>query len=876
MTDFDTNRFSAHRGADGWFAARASPEEFGADIPLGAACLAIRGDRTQALRSMRTRGVTIDLAYIDLPPVASLSCAKSGDDPIAMLCLIASSMTQECAPLMSPDGLVVVQTRGPEAGYVQSSLQRELGDAWQIRSIAWQKKYAPQNDLRGAIDEAHDWLFVLSRQQEEQSLTDFITWNHEYAGKTEDATRELVALQSAGHLRGEQPGARAAKPLTLFKRLVELLFKRPVELAFEGDPAKALCVLDVMSPTVGLTRFALRNRGTAFVLVGDAGDEDEEFKRLGKPLIKLETEDLVEISVSSVDAPASPEQCPRLPLSTDREHSRQGDEYFAPAYAASSQEQAFQSMVLKESDLNGLFALLPAYAGEASLVHFNHLFCSSDSCCHLLRELDIGAALSASNGLVTVAIPASKLGEARMVMDLVLGRDGVAGSAILVGGGPDGSSSSTGGVDAAQVVLFHWARQKVARPIGVHRPIEFLDDGDPRGPWAKTVQKGAGSGGENTAFDYHRPPYRWTVVDGELPSGSYQLNQYSGVIWGETAGLPGEFEFEVEVTDSEGRAARQWFRGVIRKSGSEDDIGAGTETVWWLDGIVNEPGDLRFLTPTEIPPLQEGREFRLILEAGGGSPYLSPDSKAPGKLLDGGTRTRYWSFSKASLQKLIRRDDIYFGVTGTAMPSQKRRKAENAPPSVELGWWDLPRLGERSVLERIVEIGGNIGPVAVLVGTSLPGRIATTDVGSVPQSLTLLSSSDLSELEFECPIPLEANAILTRFRASACTYLRIRSDPEGVVESKYGNALLWSQGFIPLDCAEWLSFGITFDKKACALVLNGHEWPTNKLRDRIEAELRPKFESVSVYHFAGKSLRSSSRGIKWVRVPFHLKSPWMA
>lgn len=214
---------------------------------------------------------------------------------------------------------------------------------------------------------------------------------------------------------------------------------------------------------------------------------------------------------------------------------------------------------------------------------------------------------------------------------------------------------------------------------------DLTDDGDPRGPWV-AGHKGAKSGSEETKFEVNAPPYRWELLSGQLPPGSWRVNKFSGVIWAKEVTCAGLFEFEVRVTDAEGESDTKKIAVEIRNDGEESPA----ETPWlFADGNgISAKGKLKIVSPSTFSGCV-GKSLSIALNAKGGKPYTFPKDKK-GKPGSG----RYWEFSRKTLQEAILLDDVEFGARGTALPSIKKHHSPEGRIGRIITWWPYEDYGK--------------------------------------------------------------------------------------------------------------------------------------------------------------------------------------
>ena len=199
------------------------------------------------------------------------------------------------------------------------------------------------------------------------------------------------------------------------------------------------------------------------------------------------------------------------------------------------------------------------------------------------------------------------------------------------------------------------------------RPDDLKDDGDFRGCYIDG-HKGARSGNEATKFKVNTSPYRWEILESNLPEGRYHFDQILGTLWFESVESVGDYFVKVKATDREGKEAEGIINFSIREQHSLDDVYKLPNRIWWLlknDNDITTGGPLKVatLTAEEVVGIK-GQEFSLILKATGGIP-ITMRSDSPGS-------GRYWEFGLKTLVEGVARAKASFGNSGTALPSIKK------------------------------------------------------------------------------------------------------------------------------------------------------------------------------------------------------------
>lgn len=195
-------------------------------------------------------------------------------------------------------------------------------------------------------------------------------------------------------------------------------------------------------------------------------------------------------------------------------------------------------------------------------------------------------------------------------------------------------------------------------------PKDIIDDGDWRGCYT-AGHKGAKSGSEATKFHVNAPPYRWEIVDANLPKGRHWFDGITGVLWFESIQEAGQFWVRVKCTDAEGNAAEDTIAFSSREPESYNDHFALPNRIWWLLKDDNDiaKGSKLSVANEETPLAIVGDQYSLVLKASGGTPYTMKSS-APGN-------NRYWEFSLSTLVEAIATTTASFGSKGSALPSRK-------------------------------------------------------------------------------------------------------------------------------------------------------------------------------------------------------------
>jgi DNA-cytosine methyltransferase len=212
-------------------------------------------------------------------------------------------------------------------------------------------------------------------------------------------------------------------------------------------------------------------------------------------------------------------------------------------------------------------------------------------------------------------------------------------------------------------------------------PNDIIDDGDWRGCYT-AGHKGAKSGSEATKFHVNAPPYRWEILDSNLPKGRYWFDGITGVLWFESVNEVGQFWIKVRCSDSDGKNTESTISFTVKEASSFNDHYRLPERIWWLlkdDNDIITGGALSIVNE-ENPIAVVGEQYSLILKASGGKPYTMKSS-APGS-------NRYWEFALSTLVEAIATTNASFGSKGAALPSRKTyHDRENAQVRMAVMNW---------------------------------------------------------------------------------------------------------------------------------------------------------------------------------------------
>lgn len=825
----------------------------------------VSGERLAALRALEPHlRSEIALAYLDIPRLEHAHFARPQMKVATWLSLLRG-VAVETLPLLAEDGRFVVHVDDKGAALAGVVLDDVLGVEHRT-TVVWQKKYSPQNDLTGTVDDAQDYLFVYGDGSPRGDGLDRQWWSHRYAGKTEDATRETGRLVEDGVIRLETI-PKTSKPAKLIGHLLQAFSRK-------GDS-----VLEVFSDTGFASEKAILESRTAVLLAGGLPEEEERKDACLVP--RLEHAGSPD-TVATYTLDSSPSDLIRV--------SARGNpiEYEAPSGRGEKREEgvrrsirmkineeaegtatvsAFPSLFLVDDIDSTLKALQPAVACDVTYARVNSLSPNGDAgegwSGSLRDRLVRVSRLLCERGVVSIAVSPERYPAARLVAETqVFGRDNYLGTLAVRPG--------EGETDWYLEPMFKLLPDARNGKIGLPASREYRDDGDPRGPWRSPGHKGARGGNRNTAFDYRLPPYRWQLVDGDLPPGVWRLNPVSGVIWAPELRKAGTYSFTVEVEDQDGRTSRATCTIDVAKEGEPDNA----EEVWWLEADELEKGN----GPPEIvdatlPRGVVGRSYRTVLRARGGNPWddvTAPGNPEPTEAKPWG-RSRYWEFSFDTLVDLVLTDNAYFGKTGKAKPARKiHEDEETANTIVELSWWDEDRLDGETPLERLVRIYSDRSDL-VLLGPASGGDFNVV----LNSGRRCIGISTGGSPPVSAPYLGRLGAIVAWLEAE-----------DKVLRPDYGvddfpTALAWVLGFLPLHVREDLvpdglpslvrerMAGISADGDKAVVMLAPDEWPLLEVCRAVSDELAPSFEDVSILYYRGDPPRKLS-GVTYRRVPFDL------
>jgi hypothetical protein len=424
-------------------------------------------------------------------------------------------------------------------------------------------------------------------------------------------------------------------------------------------------------------------------------------------------------------------------------------------------------------------------------------------------------------------------------------------------------------------------------------------DGDPRGPW-KAEHKGAATRRDSTDFDAAVPPYRWRLIEGNLPSGLWRVSPLTGVIWGRPT-KTGTWSFKIEVSDAKGHTSVKTLKIAV---GTEGSTPVEKLSLPWLFSQSKTRGPLRVST-ARLPSGTVGGEYSAVLLAEGGSPYTGP-GRRPGK-------GRYYEFADRTLEAAYLKDDVKDD--GKAIPHPKTHLEPGSPQQIrnQQTWWPgrssedqvitgytqdatrhLKKLEEAGLLSRItnaakpepligrlvdifsdegdlvVEIFGEAGDLASV--SAKKGRSFVFLAGESERDHDLAQHCSLPRLrsviggrdhDLETLPGSQAIGAYLPFSGGGSFWVAQLGDwflsketdgdyPELNLElyanfDAFKTALLTTQGFVPtyLDRPD----GLSWDGKRAAIVIAPDSFLTESIVSDVASDFSSKYLSVTVYYF---------------------------
>jgi hypothetical protein len=475
--------------------------------------------------------------------------------------------------------------------------------------IAWQKKYAPQNDSKSLLAPIHDFVVVLSQSPPSQCRTSLLHWR--IGGKTEDATKQH-AEDCASSERTATPPARL-KPPALWAWMAANVAQ------------SARSVLDLTASGFGICdHLPVTVERTDVVW-----DSDPD---------RLEILHLLKAARIGADERTKPAlvgtacECASLEIEEPPRRSQSRS-----AFLKRVPEQAPDGQVaISTGDQDPVVIATHWLRGTVDLVTTTPDFAAYSK------------DLLTPDGVVMVALGEQVQDSLRLAIRTVP----LAPIGHILFYEPEPSPNCS-----IWLVLVPWS-QAVSRQRG--RPVERKwsnPDGDPRGNWRDPQHKGAKGGDLSLSYSLMAPPYRWGIVSGALPPGMWRLNETTGVIWG-VPSVPGTWRLEVTVSDQTDEATS----AIISITVDPDAEMPDPPALSWLERSPQAGERLHIQQTNFSVPL--GEEVAIELEALGGTPIVQTVDP-PGKSI-GEKRSRYWEFTFQTLQSALAEDRVIWPVDGKA------------------------------------------------------------------------------------------------------------------------------------------------------------------------------------------------------------------
>ena len=834
--------------------------EFGFEPPLdvlskeGVAAFILAGERLAVMRSLvgAIQG-RLTLVYLDLPRLSHATFARPQLRVSTWLSMLRSHV-EAATNLLQPSGRVVLHVDDEGAALAMLVADALLGESNREATILWQKKYGPQNDLRGRITDAHDYLLVYTVGDDVSgSKLKSQWWTWQYAGKSEDGTREAEELRESGVITLPTI-PKTGKPEKLVDRLLEA-FTDPGDL-----------VLEAFSDT-GFASAAAMKRGRVPILL--AGETEEELELLAQcaalRLIDVATEKGTVAELRLSPAGLTPAKVTSAGSPIELSFSGLGANNGRCATPVTLTEtgvdvmpslrQGFPPMLVEGPVCESLNSLEPAVACGVTLAYLDwtirpvkleaiRMLLSSTA-----RLLDV-------EGVVGIGVNSHDYPYVRFVGETdSFGGGNYLGTIVL----------EPSDAEAAKLLIaFKGLPEARSGPIGLPAKREYgASDLDPRGSWRDPGHKGARSGSHNTAFEYRLPPYKWELVSGELPCGTWRVNPVSGVVWAPELTAAGVYQFSVRVTDSRGLHSDAECRIDVVADGQPAYPGS----VWWMDRSASVSEDVPRLTNSDLPEGVVGSPYSAILEADGGAPLLG--SIAPGKPTENGNRTRYWEFARANLVASILEDRVLFGAKGTASPRIKKYlEFETATTTVELTWWDHELSSVQPRVTRLLSLFSEPGDL-VLVDDA---KCAAEVMASGRRCLALS----------EDPVALDVLPFRGRLGSPVLRKEPSRRSPLPIYDSPdFGTGFPWLLGFLPP--AAVLSekgsgrldglHGVNAEASEALIMMSPEDWPTQTYCAAVAELYGGHFRKIVVLYYRGRPPRGLAP-LKFLRVPFDLAPMW--
>lgn len=586
--------------------------------------------------------------------------------------------------------------------------------------------------------------------------------------------------------------------------------------------------------------------------------------------------------------------------------------------------QAFRLAYLDAPRI-GVDDLEAAFRGDTNLVYSTWL---SVMRTHLLAV----EPLLARDGVVVIHVGENEAGAARLLADELF-RGQHVGTVVWQRSYAPRNMPGMREFTSTHDCLIIYAKQKTSLPpVGLRRPPAGFSnpDDDPRGPW-KADHKGAASYRENSDFDTFVPPYRWSLVEGDLPPGIWRISPLTGVIWGEPTAI-GEYHFKVQAKDSSDQAV---VKELAIKVLAHAETPSPIEVPWLFDEISTN-GSLRIET-SELPTGRLGESYSAICLAAGGTPHKA-DPKRPGS-------GRYWEFARDTLLRAYRDDAVYLGPKRpTAIPHPKNYAPKEADALVvdnQQTWWpgrvavsgtktaafagytedatkhlkalraigaielDAVSAKPEMLMARLIDIFTGEDDL-VLEVFAQAADLAATALKRKRRFVAMSGGSKRStEISEQCAIPrlravidgadteLEARATSIRLRADgyipfagggsfatatlgSWIVRRARSDDFAELNEEYdhaqlADAILTVQGYLPVSGVTGVGFSFN-GANASAIVLPHDEYLTPEVAGKIVSEHPHQAQATIFYYRASEDFDPASlpADVTCKRVPFEL------
>jgi hypothetical protein len=515
---------------------------------------------------------------------------------------------------LSPDGILVLIVPDVALPWLAAATELHI-----CQLIAWQKKYAPQNDAKSLLAPMHDFVVVLSPNLPDSMHPLHLDWST--GGKTEDATRQH-ATDCAASGRSAAAPARL-KPPALWAWIASNLVKSSRSVLDLTASGFGIC--DHLPITVQRTD-----------VVWDSDPDRSEILHL--------------LKAAHIDVNERPK-----PSTTGT-----GCECAALEIEENSRREYRRSVVLERvrAPEPGGSVVIDTGAHDPVAVATHWLRGTVDMVTTTADYAVDAKELLTSEGVVMVALGDRIHDSLRQAVQ----RIPLAPVGHIVFFDPKRSSDCT-----IWLVMAPWS-QSASRQRGRSVEHEWSNpDGDPRGNWRDPKHKGAKSGNGSLSYSLMAPPYRWDVASGVLPPGMWRLNATTGLIWGRPT-VPGTWTFKVTVSDQTGKSTAASITLTVDPNAALP----APPALSWLRLSPQSGQRLRILRTHFTIPL--GEEVAVELEARGGMPFVETVGP-PGRSV-AGERSRYWEFTLQTLHAALAEDRAIWPV-GRRSSKPRIKKFEN-------------------------------------------------------------------------------------------------------------------------------------------------------------------------------------------------------